>query len=251
MGGNLGADGERMLHYFGLPNFTKLFEEKEYVRRLINQTRHTWEGMSWIIDLLPRYPAQAIEAISAYDLAHFFILPDGRVHGLADAVDIIRAKYLEAITEENLASTVSPIDFEYLVAAYYSYVGYNVRVTRQTRDGGHDIIASRESNSGTERLLVECKCSTVPIPVTTIRQLGGVLAEFTATGGVLVTTSRFTVPGYQYAKRTARIQLIDHGELCRRLNSAFGPSWTLDVARIVRQGKLAAASDHKRSQTAR
>lgn len=43
MGGNLGADGRRLLDYASQPDIKELLEEREYVRRLFNQKRHTWE----------------------------------------------------------------------------------------------------------------------------------------------------------------------------------------------------------------
>jgi restriction system protein len=114
--------------------FKTLHETSEYVRRLINRKLQTWEGMTWMIDLLPNHPATAIAAIEAYHLAHYDQLPDGRHHGLSDAVAVIRAKYIEAVTEDNLADTVGPRDYEFLVAALYLMSDYKVQVTRQTRE---------------------------------------------------------------------------------------------------------------------
>jgi restriction system protein len=107
-GGSLGIDQGRHMDYISRANFRELLESSEYVRRLINRKLQTWEGMTWIIDLLPHHPATAIAAIEAYNIAHYYLLPDGRCDGLSDAVAVIRAKYIEAITEDNLAETVGP-----------------------------------------------------------------------------------------------------------------------------------------------
>ncbi|WP_371135632.1 restriction endonuclease [Reyranella sp.] len=145
----------------------------------------------------------------------------------------IRAKYLEAITEQNLAETLSPREFEFLIGALYSSLGYDVHVTQQTRDGGHDIMATKESSRSTERLLIECKCTRSPVRVGVVRQLMGTLDVYNATSGVLVTTSQFTTAAYKFAKDTARLELIDHAELCRRFNSRFGPNWTVRTSQII------------------
>jgi hypothetical protein len=108
---------------------------------------------------LERIFATAIDAIEAYNLAHYYLLPDGRCDGLSDAVAVIRAKYIEAITEDNLANTLDARDFEFLVAALYLMSGYKVEVTQQTRDGGHDVLATKEERGSIERILVECKCT--------------------------------------------------------------------------------------------
>jgi restriction system protein len=236
-GGSLGVDRWRLSDIIRdistKEEFEKLLEENEYYRRLINRKRHTWEGMTWIIDLIPNFPTAAIQAIRAYDLAHYFLLPDGRCDGLADAIDIIRAKYLEAITAENLADTIAPRDFEFLVAAYYIASKYDVRVTPQTRDGGHDIVATKESRASTERLLVECKCGRAVIGVKVARDFLGALYLPHATRGVLVTTSRFSPAAVEFAKSTARVDLVDHAELCRRFNETFGPKWPARVTSII------------------
>lgn len=123
MGGSLGIDPSRLEYVLNRKNFSELYENYEYVRRLVEgmagNRRHGWEGLSWVIDLLPRFPMEAISAIEAYDLSHFFILPDGRINSLSDSVERIRAKYLETITEQNLGDTVTARDFEFLVASLY------------------------------------------------------------------------------------------------------------------------------------
>jgi restriction system protein len=111
---------------------------------------------------------------------------------------------------------------------------YKVEVTPETRDGGHDVVATKEERGSTERILIECKCSCrSPVRVAIARSLMGTLDEFRATRGVLVTTSAFTAPTIAFAKKMARLELIDHLELCRRFNMVLGPSWTSRVSAIV------------------
>jgi restriction system protein len=75
MGGSLGIDPSRLEYVLNRKNFSELYENYEYVRRLVEgmagNRRHVWEGLSWVIDLLPRFPMEAISAIEAYDLSHF------------------------------------------------------------------------------------------------------------------------------------------------------------------------------------
>jgi restriction system protein len=54
-----------------------------------------WEGVTWTLDLLADNPRAAISTIEAYFLAHGLLMPDGRIAGLFDAMEIIRAKYIE------------------------------------------------------------------------------------------------------------------------------------------------------------
>jgi hypothetical protein len=65
----------------------------------------------------------------------------------------------------------------------------------------------------------------------------GILDQFRATRGVLVTTCGFAGPTVAFAKIMARLELIDHPELCRRFNAVLGPDWTSRVSAIVTSAK--------------
>ena len=53
-----------------------------------------WEGITWILDLLPHWPSYALQALNAYFQAHCQHLPDGRLAGLSNAGAVIRAKFI-------------------------------------------------------------------------------------------------------------------------------------------------------------
>src|SRR5690606_14637055 len=55
-------------------------ELREYERRLILAAKtkgqvQPWEGLTWVLDLLPHHPRQAIDVIDAYFTAHCGWLP--------------------------------------------------------------------------------------------------------------------------------------------------------------------------------
>src|SRR5262249_27277800 len=54
-------------------------------------------------------------------------------------------------------ATLSPSEFENLIARLYKARGYAARMTGFTRDGGVDVIAIRETGMGRERLAIQCK----------------------------------------------------------------------------------------------
>lgn len=85
--------------------------------------------------------------------------------------------------------------FEEIVAEIFRKFGYEIELTKRTRDGGKDIIALRKSgDSVTERLLIECKHWKSKIDVKPIRNLIGVAVtqDELPTGIILATTSTFT-----------------------------------------------------------
>ena len=117
--------------------FKALHERFEWVKRLLRRSG-PWEGITWILDLLPDNPRKAVDALDAYFLAHIHFLPDGRMFGLEDAEAVNRQRYFHKDNPREVLFTLRPAEFEYLVAALYSKMGYEVSVTPVTSDGGID-----------------------------------------------------------------------------------------------------------------
>jgi hypothetical protein len=85
--------------------------------------------------------------------------------------------------------------FEEIVAEVFRGFGYQVDLTKMTRDGGKDIIALRKHGDEIiERLLIECKHWKDKLDVRPVRNLVGVAVtqEELPTGIILATTSSFT-----------------------------------------------------------
>lgn len=84
-------------------------------------------------------------------------------------------------------------DFERLVAEIFDGLGYQVELTKRTRDGGKDVVAVKRREVDL-RLLIECKRPDPgnPIRVGVVRELLGVVDDERATKGILATTSYFS-----------------------------------------------------------
>ena len=111
-----------------------------------------------------------------------------------------------------------------LVAALYRNLGYTVELTPPSRDGGRDVIATRQTPGQRELAEIECKTHTSPVGVAYVQRLRGVIERHGANRGVLVTISRFT----RVARKETddgRLELIDGTTLVQLLNANFGPRW--------------------------
>lgn len=84
--------------------------------------------------------------------------------------------------------------YEKLIAELLSDMGYEVTLTRATRDGGKDILASMKTECGDLLCLVEAKRyrQDRKVGVSLVRELYGTLCDFKATSGMLVTTSTYS-----------------------------------------------------------
>lgn len=229
-------------------NNTKTLEEQaessdhhmtdtEYFRRLMETKQpkeNVWEGITWVIDLLPHFPNEAINAIDAYFQANCQFLPDDLLNALSDSATMIRARYIDKEQPREVFLNLTPRDFEKLVAALYKDIGFDVLLTKQSKDGGIDIHAEKNQPTLKEKLIIQCKNYTSNVPVEDIRSLLGVVASTKATKGVLVTSSDFTKDSINFAKENPSIELINNKDLSMLFNKQNGPYWVYKIDRYIR-----------------
>lgn len=192
----------------------------------------SWEGNTWIIDLLPDNPRLAIYALQAYLVSHFPYLPDGKTDGTLDAIALIQAKFIDTRRNWSLFKA-NPRQFELLVSTLYRRMGYKTELTKMTHDGGRDVIAERIESGEKERLLIQCRRTKKNVSVGEIRSLLGVVSNEKATKGVFVCTSGFTPAARKLADENRRLELLDHDALQMLLNEHFGTDYSKYVLRIV------------------
>lgn len=104
-----------------------------------------------------------------------------------------------------VASTSAP-DFELMVGEAFRGSGYSVvDQALPGPDGGVDLVVDKNQ----ARFFVQCKhWRNKPIGVGVIRELMGVVASHGASGGIVVTSGRFTEDAKEFAQ-TSGIELID------------------------------------------
>ncbi len=196
----------------------------EYFRRL-SMTGIAFEGISWILDLLPLYPEIALKGLNAYHNAHFLLLPDFAEYGLTDAEVMIRARYLENDYDVKTLLSLSPREFEYLICELYDRMGYCTKLTPRTKDGGKDVTAQKSEVGKKERIHIECKRYSSKVTVATVRALRGVVSKDDVSKGVLIGVSGFTKGTIKFCEDDSRLELIKGEELIPLLNEYLGKNW--------------------------
>ncbi len=228
------------------PEMFRRMARTQFYRRLAQQAAgqdkvQPWEGVTWILDLLPHFPRLALEGLHAYTVAHIQLLPDWPLHGLFDAAEVIRAKYIGLPGTEfetiSFLLDLGPRDFECLVERLYRAMGSDTELTPPQRDGGRDINARRQSPGRLEHFLIECKRYSDPVDVKVARAVLGTVSDEKLNKGVLVTTSRFTRGARELSRRNPRLELISGHELIRLLNEYLGPHWSLHIERLVTESE--------------
>lgn len=118
----------------------------------------------------------------------------------------------------------SPREFEEMVCELLNKQGYHVKLTKQTRDGGKDIIIVQKSILGEFCIYVECKKydTSRPISVGLVRELYGTIMHDNATAGMIITTSYFTKDAQEYTEQIKhRMTLKDYNDLVQELNNTI------------------------------
>lgn len=90
------------------------------------------------------------------------------------------------------------------MAEAFAAEGFGVQLTPESRDGGYDVLAIRHrEHTDDEVVLVECKRynDRRKVGIEVVRQLVGVVCIESATRGVIATTSRFSRPAVETARR--------------------------------------------------
>lgn len=110
--------------------------------------------------------------------------------------------------------------FEEVVAEIFDGFGYEVELTKRTRDGGKDIVAikRREVNL---KYLIECKRPDPGniVGVAAVRQLWGVKDDEGASKAILVTTTGFSFDAKSFVERhTWELEARDFDGLQEWLN---------------------------------
>lgn len=117
--------------------------------------------------------------------------------------------------------------FELIVAEVIKEKGWEVCVTKRTRDGGYDVIGTQNNVLGFPmKIIVECKRydPKSKIGVAMVDRLMGVKVRVTADRAIFVTTSQFTKPVWEtWENHVGRdLELVDREELLEWLKEYSG-----------------------------
>jgi len=103
---------------------------------------------------------------------------------------------------------LTPRKFEELIAAILRAMGCDVQLTKQTRDGGRDILAAFRTHVGELLTIVECKKyrANRPVGLGLVERFLYTIGRDKASCGLMVTTSYFS-PDVQALARENRFRL--------------------------------------------
>lgn len=212
------------------------FNNIEKYRRIENG-QNAWEGLTWVLQLLPYNPYKAIKALNSYMDAEVAYMPDDRIIGIQQCISIIEAKFI--YTNKGLENSIlqlNPREFECLIGSLYENIGYETEITPATRDGGKDIIARIDREDGKEVVYAECKLyKTTELSNETVKAFGYTVIKDNINRGVLFCT------GYvneKLKKLDSRIQIWTLEEIIILLNAHLGSDWSKRLSLLIENQKF-------------
>ena len=167
-------------------------------------------ALSWVTrfgmhDL--RVAAKAVEETEFYRLADWLLEAresaddDPELSNLiAPDYQILETSWLEVCRylaeHPKMLHRINPRTFEELVAEIFRTHGWNVELTARTRDHGYDIVAVRQNQPHSTRVLIEAKRFSPerPVGVHVVRALYAVKALNSVSQVILATSSRVSRP---------------------------------------------------------
>lgn len=112
---------------------------------------------------------------------------------------------------------ITPSNFEALIRELMHYWGFpNVRVTGKSHDGGIDVLSTRNTSNGVERVAAQCKRYRGNVSVSVAREFfGAISSDKSIKQGFLVTTGEFTAECLQFCQSSGMIRAISGIELAK------------------------------------
>jgi Restriction endonuclease len=139
--------------------------------------------------------------------------PSEMVTNAFEQVSTVGSRLADLVTSRpELIDSLTPREFEELVAELYERAGFHVELTPASRDGGFDIYARHTTPYGKLLTLIECKkyARERRVGVRLVRHLFGVVEARRAHAGVVATTTTFTRGARDFADMHSRIALQDY-----------------------------------------
>lgn len=136
---------------------------------------------------------------------------------ITNDIKIVNKSILDRIKfNPNAVYDLNPRQFEEMVAELMTKRGYNVDLTKATRDGGKDLIIANHTDIGNFIYYVECKkfAPNRPVGVSLVRELAGTISVDRVTAGLMITSSYFSPEAIQLSEKIKhQMGLVDFVKL--------------------------------------
>jgi restriction system protein len=153
-----------------------------------------------------------------YDIEKNLVLPASKIiTEVKPRIVVANAALLERLKQQpESVFQLPPRQFEEVIAELLDGMGFEVEITKATRDGGKDILAYMRTGIGKFLCLVEAKKyrRDRKVGVELVRTLYGTLCDYQANSAMLVTTSSFSGDARAFQrKHEYQLSLQEYGDV--------------------------------------
>lgn len=224
----------KVLHLDGLDqvdvkSLLEKLEVDEEVLKDLSRLREVTQSSPIVLTVLS-------ELLKKHDKAFLDRLFSGNLYDISEntsqtqIIKVVKPRIISAQEElvlklknqpESLFS-ISPRNFEEALAEILEDLGFEVELTKATRDGGKDILAYLDTPIGKRLCLVDAKRyrKTRKVGVDLVRTLYGTLCHYQANSAMLVTTSSFTKDARAFQqKHSYQLELRDFSDIVEWLQN--------------------------------
>ncbi len=159
---------------------------------------------------------------SIIDNINFNEFFENEIYSLPNNISELTEEILLCISQNpELMHKLEPRLFEELIRRIFTKFKIEAKLTKQTRDGGFDIIAFEDKIYSQNSYIIECKrfSPTRKVSIDVVQRLYGIKQSNKLTKAFLVTSSSFTKPAINWAKQHCwELELKDHKDIAQWLN---------------------------------
>lgn len=200
-------------------------EAWEYPIGVFNNSKTEVRGASLVTDFGVVNFSYEDELYSFDDKSRLFV-PEKKklITGIESGILLLLS---EIERSPKIIFSIKSREFEELIAYVFKRNGFEVQLTKQTRDGGRDIIALKQDLGIPVKFIIECKrwANNRPVSVDIVRALYGVQMQEGANKSVVATTSYFSPEAKEFATciNTTKwhMSLKDHQDVMGWLFDAY------------------------------
>ncbi len=194
------------------PGISNLFKNKTTFERMMD---YSYPG--YLQKLLENFPELLDNENEKLELTSFDFAPDDLSEQnkiiIYKEIPKIQTRLEQIYLDHRKLYELKPREFEELMGELMTHDGWRVELTKQTRDGGHDLICLKSIDDMEFKLIGECKRNAAErkIGVGILRGLQTVISDESAHKGAIFTTTYFTKDSISYSQKydPKKIELRD------------------------------------------
>jgi hypothetical protein len=213
-------DKDMLRHYVKeeFQDFPQILEHiKEYYK-----SSSFWESVNFYHDSLKNL-IELLDIQNTYNLKQYDYSLYKPVTKNNNLISPIEVAIHESKVNPNIIFNMNPHRFEEFIARIFINMGYNVELTKKTRDGGRDIFGFRDADKKKVAIEVKRYSPKNPISIGLVQRFVGANVVEDVTDMLFVTSSRYTKPSRNYndkfnSKNTMKLELNDYSDIIKWIN---------------------------------